>query len=250
MRKIILYFILEKMLVAIKKIFHYLIETIILWMIIISSFLITTYLLDKYWIVSWYFNNIKNFILDYNVFIIKEKNLEILKDNWDKIILWFNKKPTKSQMNLTWLNIKRININKDLANIRYIDVKNKSFPIIDVIRYVSNNLNIQNIQEAIDKLIKYGVLMKYKNIILTHSSWRWIIWKYWILNFKKGSTVNFEDLVWNKIKYKVEKIFIVPKKQYKEDFTFYKDRIYLVTCYPIWTSRERWIAVLKKVLTK
>lgn len=232
------------MLTTIKKIFYYLMELTILGMVVISSFLISTYFLDKYWTISWYFNSIKNFILDYNIFIIKEKNLEILKDNWDKITLWFNKKNKKEVNNLTWWNS---NLKEIQANIRYIDVKNKTFPIIDVIRYVSNNWNIKTIQEAIDKLINYGILMKYKNIILTHSSWKWVIWKYWIMNFKKGSIVNFEDLIWNKIKYKVEKIFIIKKQQYKKDFTFYKDRIYLVTCYPIWTNRDRWIAVLKKI---
>ena len=220
-----------------KRMISSLINVFILFIIWTISFFLWLYFLQEEWIVSNYFDDIKNFIVNYNIFLIKERYVKVIAPSGDEFTLGIS--------NNTWVNMLSWYANsiKNIANIRYINIPwGKQFPIIDVVRY-SLNFN-KDTHQVLDELIKFGVIIKYKNIILTHSSGRWVIWKYWILNYKVWSTVTFEDMLGNKIKYKVDKIYHIPAEQYKKGFKFYKNKLYMITCYPIWSDKNRWIAVL------
>lgn len=198
------------------------------WFFIIG-FLVTSYYLKKHYIAT-FFTPIKNFINNYNVFTIYQKQIEIIKEDGHTILLGIKNNFTN-------------NTNNDLNRIRYIKIKNEHFPIIDLLHYSDKE---KNIYEILDDLLNYWLIIKHNNILITHSSWKWILWSWWIKYIKEGDIVIFEDEIWNEIKYKAKKLFIMDTEEYKKTFKFLNQYIYLVTCYPIWDNKKRWIMVLEK----
>ena len=204
-------------------------------LIVYASFFILWFLISSYYFKKYYipvfFTPIKNFVNNYNVFTIYQKEIEIIKEDWNTILLWIKENKWENTNN----------------KIRYINVKDKQFPIIDVISYSDK---WKNIFEILDDLINYWFIIKYDNILITHSSWKWILWTYWIKNFKEWDIIEFEDELWNKIKYKAIKLFIMEKEKYEETFEFLKKYVYLITCYPIGDNKKRWILVLEEIKNK
>lgn len=209
--------------------FRNLLNIIYVFLFLILSFLISyniseSYLIDKMWLFNFNLSNLSK------VYVIKQNQVEIVSSD--------NKNKLKLNNNFTLFNNTK-NDKFTIDNAKYISLWKNKYPI------VSTNLKNSNNQK-IDKLLDLDFVVRSKNVILAHSSWKILnLWKYFV-NYKKWDTIQMYDIYGNKHKYKVIKRLIMDKKDYIKNFVFYKDKIYMITCYPLWNNTKRFILILEK----
>lgn len=231
-----------------KKILLFSLKLIIIWIFCWSIFLLIKLLTDSY---------INLDVSNKNITVIKKNSKEIIipyiytySDNkkiidyekWTDWKIHTIEKLEKRIEKKYWNNMKKNNLLYDM----FFDKQTKKWYEINL-----NNLWKFNFVDLLETFSSAPYYDKKNNTlyVFSHSSWKIInIWKDYF-DMKVWDEFDFLDYDWNITdEYFVENRDIVPKNQFYDDIFLntIKNRVVLVTCYPLNSTAKRLYLTLKK----
>jgi len=253
-----------------RKVIDYIMFFIFLWVFFYISFIIWLQVIYRFFPdLSDILNNIIIFKIEKKIYVIEDeykyvsyKPIYIYYKSWNELIV---KEYKNFKFKREYEEIKnkeedkRKNKREDKEKIKiennfskldkiydFIEIKWKTFDI-----HVNELNNIKEFNEKLESIsiAPYYDISNNTLYIFAHSSWKPIlnIWREFY-KLKLWDIVKLYDIQkWIEDSYKVVNKFVLTKQQFKDRFLSWKDKIVLVTCYPLFSNKKRLIIVLKKI---